>query len=311
MPCWLDDPVWVTKARGSAVDNQRYCSKAQTDRRYGIELGVYKNYGQGKDPELMEVKGKLDGGVSIAAVYQEHFEISSRNFRFFKEYRDVTAVERTWYCDIEYVFGPSGSGKTKFILERYPPGDQVYWLTLPKNNAKQVWWDNYSGQETVVIDDWYPGYFGDGHVAFMMRLVDNVPLSVPVHGGQTKFRSKRIVFSSNCPPERMDKKEYSGYDWNEQNPLFSRIYLREKPWTITQIGQYKKGDKYYVEPREPTVLLRRQNAVVIKRERVTIDLTGDEEHIELQPVRRRARFLDEDSDEDSYVRTTYNPRRDK
>jgi hypothetical protein len=105
-----------------------------------------------------------------------------------------------------------------------------------------------------VFDDWFPGYFGSGHVQFMLRLTDRYPMMVPVHGGQVVFNSRRIVFSTNTPPENMDNKEYSGYNWDASNPLFNRVFLREKPWKLQQIGEYKYGDKYYKGPAPPVVL---------------------------------------------------------
>ena len=43
------------------------------------------------------------------------------------------------------LWGPSGTGKSRFVAARWP---DAFWKA-----PESKWWDGYSGQETVVLDD--------------------------------------------------------------------------------------------------------------------------------------------------------------
>ena len=60
------------------------------------------------------------------------------------------------------------------------------------------WWDGYSGQETVVLDD-----FKDYAMPLveLQRLLDWYPLWVEVKGGSVPMMAKRYVLTSNTSPD--------------------------------------------------------------------------------------------------------------
>ena len=60
------------------------------------------------------------------------------------------------------------------------------------------WWDGYSGQETVVLDD-----FKDYAMPLveLQRLLDWYPLWVEVKGGSVPMLAKRYVLTANTSPE--------------------------------------------------------------------------------------------------------------
>ena len=68
--------------------------------------------------------------------------------------------------------GPSGTGKSRFVAARWP---DAFWKA-----PESKWWDGYSGQETVVLDD-----FKDYAMPLveLQRLLDWYPLWVEVKGG--------------------------------------------------------------------------------------------------------------------------------
>ena len=43
------------------------------------------------------------------------------------------------------LWGPSGTRKSRFVAARWP---DAFWKA-----PESKWWDGYSGQETVVLDD--------------------------------------------------------------------------------------------------------------------------------------------------------------
>jgi len=59
-----------------------------------------------------------------------------------------------------------------------------------------TWWDGYSGQPVVVIDEFY-GWLG---YDFLLRLLDRYSFAVETKGGSVSFTSKLVIFTSNKPP---------------------------------------------------------------------------------------------------------------
>lgn len=225
-------PVWVAQARGNGMENIEYTGKAKDEGRYYYISGEFRNYGQGKSKDMVLVQKKLDQGVVLSDIYRNHFETSAKHYRFFKEYISVTTPSRDSPTQVYYIYGPSGTGKSKYCADTWGFNRElVYWLPLQKAGGN-VWWDGYEGQKTVIIDDWYPGYFGKGHCTFMQRLVDRYPFMVAIHCGQVNFAATTIVFSSNTPIDEIDDIKYSGHPWDSTNPLYHRVYLREPKWII-------------------------------------------------------------------------------
>lgn len=251
----MEDTAWVVASRGSATENVNYTGKAVAEGRPYMTEGEFRNYGQGRSADMVLVQKKLDAGVPIPTIYKDHFETSAKHSRFFKEYSLVQAKPRAWAMEVVYIYGPSGTGKSRYAQENWPESDSSYWLPKQKSGGN-VWWDGYVGQETVVIDEWFPGYFGPGHVNFMLTLNDRYPLRVPVHGGLVMFSSRRIVYTSNYPPSQIDSVKFSGYEWNESNPLYNRVYLRERPWIFLQFGRYARADPRSDEDVPSQVVVR-------------------------------------------------------
>lgn len=129
-------------------------------------------------------------------------------YRGLYAYRMLTAKPRHHEMEILVFQGPTGTGKSKYCMDNYPG---AYW------KQRGNWWDNYSGEETVIIDEFYGWLPYDT----LLRLCDRYPLLVEVKGGQTQFTSKRIIITSNAVPNAWYKDVYF--------PAFER---RVKEWHI-------------------------------------------------------------------------------
>ena len=92
--------------------------------------------------------------------------------------------------EIEVYVGKFGFGKSQTVKKKYP---DAYW----KDQTK--WWDDYSGQEVVIWDDFY------GHCCpftTLLKLIDSNPFRVEIKGSTVAFTSKKFVFTSNEIPSR-------------------------------------------------------------------------------------------------------------
>lgn len=91
----------------------------------------------------------------------------------------------------EWWWGPTGTGKSKRVWEMYPVHYQ---------KEKNKWWCNYTGQETVVIEEADPKSME--HMASFMKIwCDRYPFCGQIKGGRLDgLRPARIIVTSNYPP---------------------------------------------------------------------------------------------------------------
>lgn len=190
--------------RGHPKDSEEYCSKEESrwtdvDDVWSDEHPRMFEYGdcperrQGRRNDLVEVKEKLDAGVGMREIADEHFGSFVRYNRGFQVYRQLRQAQRTWVTTTTVLFGPPGTGKTRRALEE--AGGDAYWLTKP--NSTRAFWDGYDGQENVVIDEFY----GWLPINMMKRLCDRYPMQVETKGSAVPFLARKIWITSNSAPE--------------------------------------------------------------------------------------------------------------
>lgn len=124
-------------------------------------------------------KGKIDEiDPELQTKYYRTYElIASRNLE----------VEATVPMNNFWIYGPAGVGKSKSVREKYP---DLYVKNLNK------WWDNYRGQEVVLIEDIDPN-----HREFMLHFLkiwaDHYKFQAEFKGGSKEIRPKKIFVTSN------------------------------------------------------------------------------------------------------------------
>jgi len=112
---------------------------------------------------------------------------------FIKHYGSLKRIEKDYQTNINrgeqlvyYIYGPTGTGKSHRAHQLL--GD-IYYEKQPSTK----WWDGYSGQENVLIEE-FRGEIGISH---LLRWLDKYACSVEVKGGQTNLKTKMFVFTSN------------------------------------------------------------------------------------------------------------------
>lgn len=99
---------------------------------------------------------------------------------------------------VHVIIGPTGSGKSHFAAQRASSdGATVYY------KPRGEWWDGYTNQESVILDDFY------GWVPYdeLLRVLDRYPHQVPIKGGFVNFVAKRVYITSNTVVTRWYKNE--------------------------------------------------------------------------------------------------------
>lgn len=95
------------------------------------------------------------------------------------------------------LIGDTGSGKTRKALE-YP---DHYVVPL----GDHIWFDGYSGESTIILDDFYGGI----KYGTFLKLCGGQEQQLPVKGSFVWALWKRVVITSNVGPEHWYKKGYT------------------------------------------------------------------------------------------------------
>ena len=192
--------------------------------------------GQGTRSDLLAVKASIDGGASLDKIADQHFGTFLRYERALRSY--IVLQQANKQRDLPRVLvltGPTGTGKS--VAARHWAGADAAYVA---NGPTGVWWGAYTGQKTVVFDDFY----GWLPYSLLLRILDWTPLAVDTKGGQYPLSATRFIFTSNKPWHHWyDKIETSalqrrleefGWRWTCEKDLFSL----EKGPTRWEIGDW-------------------------------------------------------------------------
>lgn len=194
---------------GSKADCVAYCTKTETRKPDTIPF-IYEKPGTEeaevqKENKFDKLRDQLKNGASVMDIAETNFTAFLRYHRGLQLYETSILAQRNFKTLVIVIYGPTGTGKSSFNKKVFP---NAFWK--PKN----MWWDEYSQQDVVAIDEFYGWFPYD----YFLRLCDRYPSIVECKGGAKQFNSSIISFTSNKPPG-------SWYDNNKylQPPLLRRL----------------------------------------------------------------------------------------
>lgn len=124
------------------------------------------------------------------------------------DYSKPTGMERT--CVV--FWGKTGTGKSKRAWDE--AGLDAY----PKD-PRTKWFDGYSGQSNIVIDE----FRGSIDISHMLRWLDRYPVLVEIKGSSVPLLAKKFWITSNIPP----KEWYPDIDSETFNAFMRRVEVIE------------------------------------------------------------------------------------
>jgi len=181
----------IEACRGSPEENIAYCSK-QNDF---VEIG--KRPRQGVRIDLEDMKDSIMSGekstedICVEAPHSYHMY-----GRTLQKLEDIALRRkfRSWQTEGIWIWGPTGVGKSHEVFEGY---DALTTYSYPNDGG---WWDDYTGQETVLFNE----FRGDIPYAKMLTLVDKWPEPVRRRCRcPAPFLAKKIYVTSSMPPEKV------------------------------------------------------------------------------------------------------------
>jgi len=84
-------------------------------------------------------------------------------------------------------------GKSHAAFEEASALGDVYF-----KNSNTKWWDGYTGQDNVVLDELRPG--GELNLTELLRLSDRYPHTIEFKGGSCQFVAKQLWITSHFHP---------------------------------------------------------------------------------------------------------------
>lgn len=153
----------------------------------------------GKRSDLAEVFAQVTGGKRSAD------QIAEEDPALFHQYgRTLTKLEdialrrryRTEMTTCDWLSGPTSVGKSHRAFEGFHPDTHYVW----KLNEPKGWQDGYTGQQTVIMND----FRGEIRYNELLQLIDKWPHTVPRRGREpAPFLAKHIIITSSQTPEQV------------------------------------------------------------------------------------------------------------
>lgn len=188
-------PHHVEQMFGSFTANEAYCSKEASYHKlgeppmanglhYGMQLCKRKAEAILPGETAMDIAEDPECFAEVMR-YDRAIERYISHVRHKKIKRDLTPPE------VIHIYGPPGTGKTRYVWdhEESPFG-------VP--NAHGPWRDGYAMHEAVLFDNVESGRITDR--SEFLKQIDRYPIQVPVKGGFTAWKPRRIYITSIQTP---------------------------------------------------------------------------------------------------------------
>lgn len=212
----------VEKPIGTPKQNREYCLKIRPGDKPNER---FEEYGvlpvQGHRTDWDSAVQQLKNGVDVTDIIEQQPQLlpCQRALREFKNLL-LKPVER----DVEVIvlYGAGGVGKTRWARDNYPG--------LYKKPASE-WWDGYTGQKAVLLDDFY------GWIKYhdILTILDRYAVNLPFKGGYVWAQYDTVIITSNLHPRYWYKNQ-----WNW--PLRRRLKKIIKVSSIDGEMSYEEED---------------------------------------------------------------------
>jgi len=174
-------------AKGNEKQNTDYCTKDGDFETYG------KAAAPGKRSDLESAISAIKDGQSMSLIAENH---SSTFVKFGRGLRDLALHLSKKYNHPSvrgiWIYGAPGTGKSHEAREAFPE---------PFLKAQSKWWDGYTGQRHVLLDDLDSNCLGH----FLKIWADKYSCTGETKGGTIYLQHKVFVVTSNYHPREIFK----------------------------------------------------------------------------------------------------------
>lgn len=214
--------------KGSHEQAKAYCEKDESREDGPWQYGDEPK-GAGCRTDLQAVKEAVDNGVRDLKLWDDYFPQMCRYHKSVSFYRMLKAPRRNEVPEVLVLWGSTNIGKSFYANSQYP---DAYRLS---NCPTGVWWDGYSGEETVIVDEFY------GWIRWneLLNILDRYDYSVSFRGGKHRLLATRFIFTSNAHPS-------AWYNYSGPHMMYATLHRR-----LTRIMTRDSiGAEWVVEDKE-------------------------------------------------------------
>jgi len=175
----------LSVAGGSDLDNQKYCSKDGTNI---YEVGECR-VGQGARTDIKMITQLIKNKeITLDELMFEYPDMYVKYSRSFEKMFNAVMVPRTEPPTVYWLYGLAGTGKTRLCVEKHAS----HYI---KDGTP--WWDGYTQQEAIIIDDF------DNNIPYrtLLRILDRYVYQGQVKGSYVQINSPFIYITCEFPPQ--------------------------------------------------------------------------------------------------------------
>lgn len=177
--------------KGTAKQAAEYCKK---DGNF-YEKGEISN--QGNRTDLEEVSEMLKKKKSLKEIVENFPVVYIKYHKGIEKMQNILMPQRTTRPIVTWLWGKTGVGKTYKAVNSH----KDYYI-----KPKSKWWDGYTQQECIIIDD----FDGDWPYRDLLRVLDTYGYQGQTKGGHVEINSPFIYITSEYHPNHFwTDSEYS------------------------------------------------------------------------------------------------------
>lgn len=176
----------IENRRGSQQQAIDYCKKPESRVKGPFEFGTKSQ--QGNRTDVHEFVDAVRAGGS------DEYMITNYTLTWMKYQKAAGRIRQACFkpktrleLEVVLLFGDPGTGKTR---EVYAASNDLYVVPI---TSGPLWFDNYNGEKTLLIDD----FTGQMKLDNLLRLLDIYPMQLPVKGAHTWLQATKIYITSN------------------------------------------------------------------------------------------------------------------
>lgn len=198
--------AWLQRANGTAQENIDYIGHTgKHGDKPGLiagpwEYGTVDHTTSGQRTDLDAMVNAIKAGSSLKDLCKDHTQGMLKYFGNASKISQLLSEKvRAWRTELYIYTGRAGSGKSysaheeaREFLQQLGMDEEPYDLMVP-SKGQPLWFQDYTGQAVVIIDDFY----GSIDIDFIKRLIDEYPVKVNVKNGNAQFLARRVYITSN------------------------------------------------------------------------------------------------------------------
>ena len=224
----------LEQMRGNFRENTCYCSKEGTLTEFGEKPNE-----NGVQGSAIEYKRRLDEGQMTMEIAEDPdlFGQYLRSYKALEKYENHIRGKRVKkdhkQPEIYIRWGESGSGKTRWVYEQYGV-DRVV-VMLSKTGR---WFNGIQYGDVMLFDDVGPDSIPK--IEWFLNLTDRYPIPVETKGGETWWKPKVIVFTSNLPWDQW----WNSISVQHKVAIKRRISRVTRVYKDREVVEYENADHF-------------------------------------------------------------------